>query len=457
MGFKFTCPHCNAALNVTEPAFGKTIPCPGCKQPIKVPQPPPSRQASRVPAPPPPPAAVPDERRIDELATQYVGAMPLWPGAVQNGHATPDTMPRLPPGMPPMPPGMPTLPPGMPPMPDGGPPAPPLSDPLAFLRSDTGITPAGGTATSQREPDLSWGIDEKPPSLVEARGFAAAPEVRISALRHPKETTYFTIAAVVGALAWLCLIPIVLMFACVAIPLLMLSLILMWTAKQRYEAEMLGNSVKVSRYQYPEIFEIVESHCRALGLAVPPGVFVVNRNGQVQALARKYLSGKYVELYSDLVDLMLAYGSTNELSSIIGHELGHHAAGHLAWWRRTLVRPIMFIPLVRMLGGAYYRACELTADRIGLHLCGDKDAACRGLIAFACGSKALSPKTSLQAFKDQEREMSWWFAFSHDLHSTHPDEAGTWHLRTRHKSWRVRIRWHPGHLRRCRAAGREAI
>ena len=50
MAFKFTCPHCNAALNVTDPAFGKTIPCPGCNQPINVPQPPPSRQPSYVPA-----------------------------------------------------------------------------------------------------------------------------------------------------------------------------------------------------------------------------------------------------------------------------------------------------------------------------------------------------------------------------------------------------------------------
>ena len=77
----------------------------------------------------------------------------------------------------------------------------------------------------------------------------------------------------------------------------------------------------------------------------------------------------------------------------------------------------MFIPF---LGGAYSRACELTADRIGVYLCGDKDAACRGLIALACGSKLLSPTTNLQAFKEQERELPWFFAFWNDLYSSHP-------------------------------------
>jgi Zn-dependent protease with chaperone function len=258
---------------------------------------------------------------------------------------------------------------------------------------------------------------EGPPNLAETRSVAAVPPTPISALRHPKESTYFTIAAIAGTLVWLCLIPIVLMFSCVAIPILLFSLIGMWIVQQRYKAKMLGYSVKVSRNQYPEIFEIVDRHCCALGLASPPAVFVVNSNGEVNAWAIRVLKDKYVLLLSELIDVMLAHGSTKELSSIIGHELGHHAAGHCAFWKQTLLKPAMFIPF---LGGAYSRACELTADRIGLYLCGDKDAACRGLIALACGSKLLSPRTNLEAFKDQERELPGLFAFWNDLYSSHP-------------------------------------
>jgi Zn-dependent protease with chaperone function len=235
----------------------------------------------------------------------------------------------------------------------------------------------------------------------------------MSALRHPKESAYFAVAAVVGALVWLCLIPFVFMFFWVTIPIF----IGLWFTEQFYKAKMLGGSVKVSRNQYPELFDIVDHHCRAVGIAVPPAVFVVNENGEVNAFAKRILKDKYVLLCSDLIDVMLAHGSTKELSSIIGHELGHHAAGHTAWWKHALIQPAMFIPF---LGGAYSRARELTADRIGLYLCGDKDAACRGLMALACGSRALSPMTNLQAFKDQERALSPLFAFVYDLYSSHP-------------------------------------
>jgi len=37
MFFKMDCPHCKRSLNVTEKAFGKTVACPGCNQPINVP------------------------------------------------------------------------------------------------------------------------------------------------------------------------------------------------------------------------------------------------------------------------------------------------------------------------------------------------------------------------------------------------------------------------------------
>jgi len=80
MSFKMECPRCMKTLNVTEKAFGKTVPCPGCNQPITVPQP---TQPS--------------------LQTSGVAGPPSWSGAVQNGHSTPDTATPLPSGMPPMP------------------------------------------------------------------------------------------------------------------------------------------------------------------------------------------------------------------------------------------------------------------------------------------------------------------------------------------------------------------
>lgn len=79
MSFKINCPHCTRTLYVTEPAFGKTVPCPGCNQPVRVPYPPqPLRQASPL------------------------GAQ-AWSGAAHDGETPRDTVPSSPAGMPPVP------------------------------------------------------------------------------------------------------------------------------------------------------------------------------------------------------------------------------------------------------------------------------------------------------------------------------------------------------------------
>ena len=59
MSFTMDCPHCKRSLNVTEKAAGKTVPCPGCGQPVAVPQgaPPPCTVRGAQPVVPPLPLA----------------------------------------------------------------------------------------------------------------------------------------------------------------------------------------------------------------------------------------------------------------------------------------------------------------------------------------------------------------------------------------------------------------
>ena len=56
MSVKIECPHCKSVLSVTEQAYGKTLPCPACTEPLAVPQPDalPTLRPVRVPSPPSP-------------------------------------------------------------------------------------------------------------------------------------------------------------------------------------------------------------------------------------------------------------------------------------------------------------------------------------------------------------------------------------------------------------------
>lgn len=73
-----------------------------------------------------------------------------------------------------------------------------------------------------------------------------------------------------------------------------------------------------------------------------------------------------------------------------------------------------------ILGAAYQRACELSADRLGMVLCGDGAAARRALVALVCGSGALTEKIDLEAFVDQGRRVPPILGFLHELYASHP-------------------------------------
>lgn len=233
-------------------------------------------------------------------------------------------------------------------------------------------------------------------------------------LRHPKESAYFALAAVAGCFAWLFLIWIVLLIGwLLAIPVA----IALWVTDKLYRAQLLGNSVRVTHEQFPEIYTMLQEFSQRLGLPSPPEVFIVNGNGAINAFALKILKGKYVLLLSDLVDVAIQKDSLAPLGSILGHELGHHALGHTSLLRTVVLWPSRFVPF---LGPAYARACELSADRVGMWLVGSKEAAVRGLAALACGSRALSGSVNIEALKRQEEAIPPLFGFLSTVFSTHP-------------------------------------
>ena len=103
---------------------------------------------------------------------------------------------------------------------------------------------------------------------------------------------------------------------------------------------------------------------------------------------------------------------------MVAHELAHHAAGHVSIFRQEIfLYPITYIPFLYK---AYLRACELTADRLALVVTGDLQASQRALISLACGSEALSSKTNIVTFMNQEVEFLLFFGFLREIISTHP-------------------------------------
>ena len=236
----------------------------------------------------------------------------------------------------------------------------------------------------------------------------------INSIRHHKEKTYVTISMIAGAFIWL-----ILFLITGGIGLILLGLIFAffaWLTGMYFEAEIYGESVNVSENQYPEIHKIVSQQSEKLGIT-PPNIFIYNGNGMINAIATQYLSKRHIILMSDLVDLMLERKKIEELSMIIGHELGHHFAGHTNTWKNLLIKPSKFIPF---LGSAYSRSCELTADRIGYLLTDNLKTAQNALVTIALGSKSLADFTNIDVFIQQERKIPELMGFIHKIYASHP-------------------------------------
>ena len=305
-----------------------------------------------------------------------------------------------------------------------------------------------GTTSSpgRQEPVSPVVAEEVPPviSLGKREGSGAprrkkrATEIDVAGSLFESEKTLTLVAFVFAGLFWLALsmiwiVPALLIvfrsglfpaMAYLAITLLpflffigffMLS---MFLSELFFRAKLYGESLLVSSRQYPQLHNALRNASESLGLSEPPQMFVVNSSGSINALAVRFLKNRYVILYGSLVDLYIDDDSdSEELKFIIGHELGHHAAGHCHWFREMFLGPAKWIPF---LGLSLSRSREFSADRLGYLVAGSVEGSARGLASLAHGSKALNAVTNTEAFENQEAERPALVAFVDQLFATHP-------------------------------------
>jgi Zn-dependent protease with chaperone function len=227
-------------------------------------------------------------------------------------------------------------------------------------------------------------------------------------LKSPKEETLFPLAAIAAGLLWLLLVVGTCgmgLFYAAGIGGVILI------AHALFLASVKGNGIRLSGHQLPELYARCKVAAERLGLEEVPEVYLLQSGGVLNAFATKLLSRKFVILYSSLVD---ECADPQQLDFVIGHELGHLAAGHLKW--NAFLLPAKALP---WLGAAYSRACEYTCDRCGFHVVGDLEPSVRALTVLAAGGR-LSQQVDLKAFVAQREETGGFWMAVCELVSSHP-------------------------------------
>jgi len=228
----------------------------------------------------------------------------------------------------------------------------------------------------------------------------------VNQMRHGKERLYGRImmlaglilwGAFIGALAWAAINKDYSMLAVLAVYIV--YGVVIWLAimigKFLTRAYIFGHYVLIGPQQFPHLYQMVAEGAAAAQLPEAPKAFVYNSGGLINAFALRLIGARYIWLTSALIDA----DTDAQVRFVIGHEIGHHAAGHLDWKRNLLKMPGWIVPF---LGPAYSRGRELTCDRIGAYLAQDLDAARSGLQVLACGSIRLNAEMNPAAFEAQE-------------------------------------------------------
>jgi Zn-dependent protease with chaperone function len=217
-------------------------------------------------------------------------------------------------------------------------------------------------------------------------------------VRSPKEIFYGRILLIAGAAIWMGLLSLIFsnpLFGAVIVAYALMVIFVYWVGQSLYRAHIFGHYVLIGPRQFPRLHQMVLEDATALGLEEPPLAFVYNSHGVMNAFALRIFGRAYIWITSAIIDA----DNDAQIRFVIGHELAHHAAGHLGGWKNLVKLPAHLVPL---LGAAYSRARELTCDRVGAFLCRDLNAARGALQMLAAGSAKLNGAMNTDAFEAQE-------------------------------------------------------
>jgi len=171
------------------------------------------------------------------------------------------------------------------------------------------------------------------------------------------------------------LIRVLAVSAVIGIPLLVFR-------RNRREAYIRGNSVRLSETQFPEIYAILEDQCRRLGMTEVPELFITD--SAIKPYSQAYSSWRenYIILHQNIFDVDYRK-ELDVVAFLLGHELGAIRLGHTEVRNEML---LTYISSIKWLANPLERVRIFSRDRYGAYLA---PMGFRGALILAVGRRLL--------------------------------------------------------------------
>lgn len=228
-------------------------------------------------------------------------------------------------------------------------------------------------------------------------------------LVHNKEKLYFSLVVIISVFVYL-----VLLISILGIFFIAIGVFLYWLLHMYSLSSIRKNGVRLSEYQFPEIYEKAKLLANEMGMDKVPNIYIVQSGGILNAFATKFGFKNMVVLYSDIFAL-IEEEAEDEVLFILAHEFAHVKRRHIGYsW---LLMPGLLTPF---LSSAYSRACEFTCDRYGAAYTKSVEGAKNALTILAVGPQ-LYQKVNKAAFVQQINEENGAISWINEITSSHPN------------------------------------
>ena len=312
-------------------------------------------------------------------------------------------------------------------------------------------------STAEQQPGVTAPKDpHRPGDPTVLNGATVHGVVGRRGVRHPWELWLLGVGvalAVIGYLAWITLIGTtiylwfaegqatvdtlwqyvgILPFFVQLAVLLPLAPIIYWWIRATMYAQLRTGAVRMSPTQFPEGYRMVVEAAQQYGMRRVPDAYVQLGNGVINAFAAGHGFRRFVAINSDLFEIGGKARDPEALRFVIGHEVGHLAAGHVSYFRLVFSTVINMIPI---LGPALSRTQEYTADNFGYSFAPEGSP---GVVAALSGGKYLNAEVNVHELADRAATDPSFFVHWVNLMSSHP--VTTW------RAHALRDRTKPGSL-----------
>lgn len=186
------------------------------------------------------------------------------------------------------------------------------------------------------------------------------------------------------------------------------NFVLNWTTIKWQIVQLCGSNFHVTQESCPELYDIVKKAADTLDVHKMPEIYTQWTYG-INAYTTGYKNDAILVLYTGAVDLL----PDDELTFIVGHELGHVKSGHVLYHvmgrflaeivtSMSLAKP--FVTPIQLALGYWNRMSEFTSDRAGLLACQNIDSALTAIMKMAGIPKRYFNTANPHVFAKQAEE-----------------------------------------------------